>query len=118
MADGGLIVLGSVLGAAIGAISSIATTWLNAKLNKKPEDPYDLAATALLKSMLERGPNWRNINTLANVIGADNKLTKEYLLALGARGSETNGELWGLISRNPLPFPTKPSDPADPTLAH
>jgi len=107
-----------VVGAAIGTAGSILTTWLNAYLSKDSPDPYDVQATALLKSMLEKGPHWRNINTLANVIGADNKLTKEYLLALGARGSETNGDLWGLISRNPLPFPEKPSEPSDPTLAY
>ena len=107
-----------VLGAIIGTVGSILTTWLNAHLSKPPADPYDVQATALLKSMLESGPNWRKISTLANVIGAVEKLTKEFLLALGARGSETNGELWGLISRNPLPFPAKPSDTHDPTLAY
>ncbi len=114
MAEGAWV----ILGAAIGTLGSILTTWLNAYLSRPRADPYDVQATALLKLMLEKGPHWRKIGTLANVIGADEKLTKEYLLALGARGSETNGELWGLISRNPLPFPAKLSDPHDPTLAY
>ena len=113
MAEGAWV----VLGAAIGTAGSILTTWLNARLGRPTPDPYDVQATALLKSMLEKGPNWRNINTLANVIGADNKLTKEFLLALGARGSETNGDLWGLISRNPLPSPKTPTDQQDPRVA-
>jgi hypothetical protein len=104
MPDGGFVVLGSVLGAAIGAISSLGTTWLNAWLSQRdPNAKYDAATYTLLKSMLENGPKWRNIETLANVIGVDEDLTKEYLIMLGARGSETDGSLWGLISRNPIP---------------
>ncbi|MBN9051777.1 MAG: hypothetical protein J0H78_20150 [Rhizobiales bacterium] len=95
--------LGAVGGALIGAFGSIATTWLNAHLNKVPPDPYDENATKLLKAMLEQGPRWRTLITLSNVIGADLEVTKEYLLALGARGSQTNPGLWGLVARNPLP---------------
>lgn len=104
MADGSFVVLGSVLGAAIGALSSLGTTWLNARLNQKdPNAEYDEAASKLLRSMLEKGPRWRKISTLANVVGLDEKSAKEYLILLGARGSETDGDLWGLVSRNPLP---------------
>jgi hypothetical protein len=93
-----------VLGAAIGASGSLLTTWLNSWLSQKdPNAPYDAAASALLKAMLENGPQWRSIETLANVVGLDKKLTKEYLIVLGARGSETDGNLWGLVSRNPIP---------------
>ncbi len=99
MAEGAWV----VLGAAIGTVGSILTTWLNAYLTKKPPDPYDVAAMKLLKDMLEKERNWRTIDTLSNVIGADKQTTKEYLLAIGARGSETDANLWGLISRNPLP---------------
>jgi hypothetical protein len=115
MAEGAWV----ALGAAIGGASSILTTWLAAWFNRKNQlDQYDLAAIKVLTAMLEQGPNWRTLKTLSNVIGASQEDTRTLLLILGARGSETNPDLWGLLSRNPLPFPSKPSDPQDPTLAH
>jgi hypothetical protein len=99
MSDGGWV----ALGAAIGAAGSILTTFLNAWLNKKAPDKYETAASKLLKEMLEKGDTWRSLPILANVIGADHQDTKEMLLMLGARASETNPLLWGLVSRNPLP---------------
>ena len=100
MADGGWV----VLGATIGTVGSVATTWLNAWLVRRhdPEREYDAAVKALLKALLEKGPRWRRISTLASVIGLDRKLTKEYLVVIGARGSQTDPELWGLVTRNPL----------------
>ncbi len=98
MAEGGWV----VLGAAIGSFGSILTTWLASYLGKKPPDPFDAAALALLRKMLEGEHQWRNIDTLANVVGLDNKTTKEYLVVLGARGSELDGKMWGLLSRNPI----------------
>jgi hypothetical protein len=115
MAEGAWVALGT----GIGVIGSLLTTWLNAWLNRKNQlDQYDKAAMKLLTTMLEKGRNWRTLKTLSNVIGANEKDTKELLLMLGARASETNPDLWGLISRNPLPYPIKPSDPADPTLEY
>ncbi len=99
MAEGAWV----VLGAAIGTVGSIVTTWLNAYLSKKPPDPYEEAATSLLKEILEKGYKWRSLDVLSNVIGASHQDTRELLLMLGARGSETDSNLWGLKSRNPLP---------------
>jgi hypothetical protein len=45
---------------------------------------------------------WRNLSTLAAVIGCDEEQTKNYLIAISARGSENNDGKWGLISRHPL----------------
>ena len=115
MAEGAWV----VLGAAIGVVGSLLTTGLNAWLARRNDlDRYDKAAMKLLTQMLEKGRNWRTLKTLSNVIGASENDTKELLLMLGARASETNPELWGLVSRNPLPFPEKPSDPSDPTLSY
>ena len=114
MAEGGWVVLGT----SIGVFGSLLTTWLNGWLSRKNQlDQYDRAAMKLLNAMLEKGQNWRTIKRLSNVIGANEKDTKELLLMLGARASETDPDLWGLISRNPLPIPSQPSDPSDPTLA-
>jgi hypothetical protein len=47
--------------------------------------------------------DWRKLDTLMHVIGADEQTTKRLLLEIGARASEDGQPLWGLISRNPLP---------------
>ncbi len=92
-----------VLGAAIGTVGSIATSWLNAHLQRASQYPkYDKAIDNLLKDMLEIGPKWRKVKTLANVTGLSEGDVKEYLILLGARGSEADSSLWGLVSRNPL----------------
>ena len=92
-----------VLGAAIGTAGSVSTTWLAAHLSRQSKYPkYDKAVQGLLKAMLQDGPKWRNMSTLASVTGLTGSDVKEYLIEMGARGSETNPHLWGLISRNPL----------------
>lgn len=91
------------LGAAIGVTGSILTTALNAYLTREKPDRYEVAASKLLKEMLEKGNKWRPLSSLAAVIGASEQDTKEMLLILGARASDRNPELWGLVSRNPLP---------------
>ena len=60
--------------------------------------------------MLEKGLKWRSLSTLSNVTGLDEDEAKRLLVEIGARGSETDPNLWGLISRNPLPEhdPKKP----------
>lgn len=112
--DSGWAALG---GALIGAITTLGGTLLNAHLNRTRPNPADETAKALLKHMLEvKELRWRTIHTMANVIGRTDEQTRELLLEIGARGSENNADLWGLISRNPLP----PQQPGvkDPTLAY
>ncbi|MCH8616692.1 hypothetical protein LZ016_11350 [Sphingomonas sp. SM33] len=92
-----------LLGAALGTLGSLSTTWLSSHLSRQSKYPkFDRAVEELLKKMLADGPRWRKLETLASVTGLSEKHAKEYLIELGARGSETDGRLWGLISRNPL----------------
>lgn len=99
MAEGLWVVLGTLIGAA----GTVASNWLNVYWSRQSKYPeYDQAVNDLLRKMLESGPNWRTIETLMRVTGLSEKDTKEYLITMKARGSETNGHLWGLISRNPL----------------
>jgi hypothetical protein len=51
-----------VVGAAIGVIGSVGTTWLNAWLGKNQLDAYDRAAMSLLKDMLNKGSGLADIN--------------------------------------------------------
>ncbi|MBA2920645.1 hypothetical protein GON01_06490 [Sphingomonas sp. MAH-20] len=81
----------------------MATTWLSAHLGRKSQHPkFDKAIERLLTEMLNKGPKWRKLDTLIHVTGLSAEHTKEYLIEIGARGSETGGDRWGLISRNPL----------------
>jgi hypothetical protein len=90
MADGAWIVLAGVT----GATGSIITTWLNARLNRQTAYPtFDRAANKALTALLKEGP--QRLGVFVNVVGMTPKDTKEYLVCLGARGSKTDGDLWG-----------------------
>lgn len=92
-----------LLGTAIGTVGSLSTTWLSSHLSRKSAHPkFDKAVEKLLRQMLDGKHKWRRLETLASVTGLSQKETKEYLIEIGARGSETDANLWGLVSRNPL----------------
>ena len=91
------------IGAGLGTLGALGTTWLNAFLARQSQYPrYDKAIEPILRDMLSGPLKWRKIETLARVTGLTEQDTKEYLVELGARGSANNGKLWGLISRNPV----------------
>ena len=95
--------IGVISGAIIGIVGNIINEWYKNKPNKDLENQR----MELLKNMLNNPEHpWRNLSTLSNVIGASKDETKRLLIKIGARGSEKNNEkkeLWGLISKNPLP---------------
>jgi len=106
----------AIVGSLVGGVTTFSATWLNAHLSRARPNPADEKAKRLLTDMLEvEALHWRTLHTMANVVGLPDARTRELLLEIGARGSEVNPELWGLISRNPLP-PQK--DVQDPTLAY
>ena len=73
--------------------------WLHEKSVSKKEQP----ARDLLKEMLEHTEHtWRNLDTLAHVIGSDEERTKRLLLEVGARASEDGQPKWALKTRAPL----------------
>ncbi len=99
MAEGVWVLLGTTL----GTVGSLATTWLTAHLGRKSPHPrFDKAVEKLLRQMLAGQYDWRKLETLANVTGLTPHEVKEYLIELGARGSEIDPQRWGLTSRNPL----------------
>jgi hypothetical protein len=60
----------------------------------------------ILKEMLDdnRFPEkWRNLATMAAVIGADETETKRLLIKAKARGSEKADGKWELIKNHPFP---------------
>ncbi len=95
--------LAGFLGALIGAVATLSgivtTDWLKAHRKARADKPKK----KLLKDMLKGGHSWRKLSTLANVTGLTESEAKQLLVGIGARGSETDASLWGLVSRNPLP---------------
>jgi hypothetical protein len=107
MTESIVIALIGVIGAVIGSIATIAGNLalhcLKERAASKREKPQrDL----LLEMLLHPNYQWRKLNTLMHVIGADESNTKRLLLEVGARASEDGQPLWGLKSRNPLPGET------------
>jgi hypothetical protein len=96
----------ALIGAALGVIGSLATTYLNAHLTKAKPDLVAEARKKLLTEMLEdRRFEWRQFSTLCHVIGANDAITKALLLEVGARASEDGQAQWALISRHPFRGP-------------
>ena len=95
--------IGVITGALIGIVGNLIQEWYKNKDKKELEGKRKM----LLKQMLNNTKfEWRDINTLSNVIGATQDETRRLLIDIGARGSETNNgknELWALIEKQPLP---------------
>jgi hypothetical protein len=98
--DSGLAAfLGAIAGAAASLGGIVVTDLLQARRRAREAEPK----RALLRKMLGAGHNWRRLSTLSNVTGLSEQEAKQLLVEIGARGSETDSSLWGLVSRNPLP---------------
>jgi hypothetical protein len=102
----------ALIGAALGVLGSLGTTYLNALLSKGKPDPVAAARKRLLLAMLaDERFTWRKFQVLCHVIGADEATTKGLLLEIGARGSEDAQELWCLVTRHPLRGPISDDPP-------
>lgn len=98
------IALTGVFGAVVGVIVSILGNLLQDCLRGKTQRRIDRCRQKLLRNLLEDETfQWRKLSTLSSVIGCNEEQTKAHLIAIGARGSEKSDDMWGLISRNPLP---------------
>lgn len=92
-------------GVVIGAVISIVGNIVLHKIQDGPRQKLDNRRKELLKKMLNdsRFPEgWRKLSTLGRVIGADDEITKRLLFEVGARGSEKDDDMWGLIERHPF----------------
>ncbi len=93
------------IGAAVGAFIGVVGTFLLHFLQSRPKRILDKQRATLLEALLEdeRFPKkWRHISTLARVIGASEITTTRLLIGIGARGSEKDDGMWGLIKHHPL----------------
>ena len=92
-------------GVAVGALIGVGGTLLLHWMQSRPTQKLDKQRGALLIVMLndDRFPNhWRHISTLSRVIGASQATTTRLLIQIGARGSEKNDGMWGLLKHHPL----------------
>ncbi len=99
------VALVGLLGAIVGSLLTIAGQLLLHYLQDRPRHRLDAARKELLKTMLEdeRFLNkWRQFTTLSHVLGADDETTKRLLIEVGARASEKEDGLWGLIKYHPF----------------
>lgn len=99
------IAIVGLVGVIVGAIISILGNVLLHYLQNRRKDTLDELRKELLLKMLDndRFPNkWRKLETLSRVIGADDETTKRLLIEVGARGSESESNSWGLIKHHPL----------------
>jgi len=93
--------IGVLLGSAITVGGNILLHWLKERQNKRLEQSRKKLLLEMLRD--SRFPrHWRQLSTLSRVIGADEETTKRLLIDVGARGSEKDDGLWGLIEYHSL----------------
>lgn len=95
--------IGAVIGCLLTFVSNVLLHWIKTKTQKE----LDKQRMDMLKEMLDDDrclEKWRNLATMAAVIGADEAETKRLLIKAKARGSEKADGKWGLIKHHPFPL--------------
>jgi len=94
-----------IVGVAVGSFGQFMLDHFRHKRETKAQRKLDKSRRNLLKTALENPPpdtSWRKLSTLSRIIGADYETTTRLLIELGARGSESENEVWALLSDKPL----------------
>ena len=94
-----------IIGVAVGSVGQFVLDHFRHKRETGAQRALDEKRKALLRQALESPPGgkeWRKLQTLSRIIGADYETTTRLLIELGARGSETENEVWALVSEKPL----------------
>lgn len=93
-----------VLGALIGVLGALATGYLTHTLqNSRASSLAEKRSARLRRELESKQFTWRSIERLSAVIGADESMTAELLIEIGARASLTDKKVWALESRAPFP---------------
>jgi hypothetical protein len=104
MSESVAVALIGVAGAVVGSVATVAASIASQCLKERAANLWDRPRKDLLRRMLEKPEHqWRTLDTLMHVIGADEETTKRLLIQIDARASEDGKRLWGLVRRNPLP---------------
>lgn len=93
------------VGVVVGAVITVAGNLVLHWFQDKPRRELDEKRKKLLEKMLRDSrfkEHWRKLTTLSRVVGADEETTERLLIELGARGSEKDDDLWGLLEYHPL----------------
>lgn len=94
--------IAALIGATIGGVTSIATTWLSEFLRNKRSTKLDKIRKDRLRRILEdEKRRWHSLDKLSAAIGTDDETTAGLLLEIDARRNVGPKEVWGLVSRNP-----------------
>lgn len=94
-----------VVGVLSGAIVTFLGQFLLHWYQDRPKRRLDAQREKILKQMLSNNntsTEWRKIETLSRVVGANGDETKRLLIKIGARGSEKENDVWALIENKPL----------------
>ncbi len=84
--------VGTGIGAFIGLVGGLATTWMNSYLARPKPDAHQELAKQYLASLFESDPAaWHDVDALANMVGIQFPAIWGVLLEIGARGSVNNG---------------------------
>lgn len=97
--DSGLI--GVIVGASIVVGGNILLHWIQDRQRQKLDEGRKKLLEQMLQDKRFEG-HWRKITTMSRVVGASEEETKRLLIELGARGSEKDDGLWGLLVYHPL----------------
>ena len=94
-----------VVGTTIGSAVTLVGQYAKHRWETNQHLKFDEERKALLRQMLDNpGPTgWRNMSTLASVIGAERTEAARLLIEIGARASETGNDTWAYIKAKPLP---------------
>ncbi len=94
-----------IIGVAVGSIGQFFIDRFRHERETKAQRELDDRRKGILEGALKNrqpGKEWRKLQTLSRIIGADYETTTRLLIEIGARGSETENEVWALLSKKPL----------------
>lgn len=95
-----------IIGAFVGGGITLLGQWLKHQWDSEPQRKLDESRKRLLKHMLDHPPQgkiWRRMETLSRVIGASEDETARLLIEMGARGNESEENVWTWIKNARLP---------------
>ena len=98
-------IIGVGVGVAVSSIGQFAIDHFRHERETKAQRELDDRRKGILEGALKNRPpgkEWRKLQTLSRIIGADYENTTRLLIEIGARGSEKENEVWALLSEKPL----------------
>jgi len=97
------VALIGLAGVVIGIVLTFVLNLLGEWLKGRPKQKLAEQREALLEKLLnDQKHEWRKLETLSRVIGADENETKRLLIKIEARGSTNKKDVWALILKKPL----------------